>query len=300
MTKRQQHIADLLLLFVTCVWGASFILMKRTVESLAPSQYLAIRFILASIILFIIFFKRIKTIKRNELLYGFIIGIFLFLGMILQVIGLQFTYASKSAFITGLTVVLVPIFVAIIFRKLPKINVFIGVILAFFGIWLLNGAKLNGFNLGDTLTFISDLAFVAQIIAIDVFTSKKDINSINTALIQISTAAVLFTAFSLFFERKPLNFGLFNTVSIITILVTGVLGTALAFTIQVVVQKYTTPTHTALIFSAEPVFGAIFASIIPSSNGQVEILSLISYIGCFLILLGNLSAEFEFKWSEKR
>lgn len=294
MTGKRKILADAVLLFVTMVWGSSFVLMKNTVLDMNPVAFLAVRFTLAWLIVLVIFWKNLRGLKLREVLYGNIIGFFLFAGMLLQVIGLKFTYASKSAFITGLTVILVPVFVALIERKIPKINVTIGVILAFVGLWLLSGAKFSNFNFGDFLTLLADLGFVFQIIFIDIFTAKDNINTINIAIFQLMSAAFLYVMVSMIFGINLINVKI-NLTAIITILITGVFGTALAFTAQVFVQKYTTPTHTALIFSAEPVFGAIFSVIIPSGpNNTTEILPLISYVGCGLILIGMIVAELNF------
>lgn len=294
MSTRKRILADGILLFVTMVWGSSFVLMKNTISQLHPLAFLTIRFAIAWLVVTIIFWRNLKNLKTKEIVYGSIIGFFLFSGMVLQVVGLKYTYASKSAFITGLTVVLVPIFASIIERKIPKMNVIIGVIFAFVGLLLLNGAKISHFNFGDFLTLLADFGFVFQIIFIDIFTAKENVNTINIAIFQLMSAAVLYIVSSLVFGIDILKVKL-TWNSIITILITGVLGTALAFTAQVFVQKYTTPTHTALIFSAEPVFGAIFSAIIPSTISRTtEILPLISYIGCGLILIGMIIAELSF------
>ncbi len=291
---RKRILADGILLFVTMVWGSSFVLMKNTISQLHPLTFLAIRFLLAWLVVTAIFWRNLKKLKPKEIVYGGIIGFFLFLGMALQVVGLKYTYASKSAFITGLTVVLVPIFAGIIERKVPRVNVIVGVIFAFVGLFLLNGAKISHFNFGDFLTLLADFGFVFQIIFIDIFTSKENVSTINIAIFQLMSAAVLYIIFSLVFGVNPFSIKL-TLNSLLTILITGIFGTALAFTAQVFVQKYTTPTHTALIFSAEPVFGAIFSALIPSTvTHTTEILPLISYIGCGLILIGMIIAELSF------
>lgn len=298
LSSKHRIVADAILLFVTMIWGSSFILMKNTIVTLHPLAFLTIRFVLAAIVVVLIFHKNLKLINKKELIYGSIIGFFLFLGMVLQVIGLKYTYASKSAFITGLTVILVPLFTSLIYKAIPKSNVLIGVGLAFLGLCLLNGAKLSQFNLGDFLTLIADLGFVFQIIFIDIFTSKKDINTVNLSIVQLVSAAIFYIIFSQIYRVSIFGLEL-TAISIMTILITGILGTALAFTAQVFVQKYTTPTHTALIFSAEPVFGAIFSALIPSYNNTVEILPLISYIGCGLILIGMIIAEINFNGADR-
>lgn len=285
MTSKRLR-GELLLLFVVAVWGASFPLMRNVISMMPFYAYTSIRFTIAALVLLVIFWKRLKGINRNLLISGSIIGVLLFAGMYLQVLGLYFTTASNSAFITGLNVVMVPIISAYILHKRPDIQAVIGVVLAFLGIFFLSGGMKLNFNLGDTLTLISALCFTFQIIAIDKFTSEHD--AVLLGIVQIASAAVLFDVLYIGAGIKP--FVLSNNALLI-LLITALLGTALAFLVQTVVQEHTTPTRAALIIIMEPVFGAIFSTIIPDMEGKVEILTVTSIVGCTLVLCGMLVAE---------
>lgn len=102
--------ADLFLLLITAIWGASFTLMKNVLEVIPSFAYLSLRFIIATIVLVVIYYKNLRTASKKVIVYGCIIGLMLFGGMALQVSGLYYTTASNSAFITGLNVVMVPKF----------------------------------------------------------------------------------------------------------------------------------------------------------------------------------------------
>jgi len=285
---KKQIKADLILLFVTAIWGISFPLMRNLLTDIPVIPYLAIRFTIAAFLLSIIFFKKHKTIKKDYLFKGSIIGVLLFLGMFLQVYGLYFTTASNSALITGISVVLVPIFLLIIFRKKTETFTLIGILLAFIGLFLITGAINLNLNIGDFVTFLCAIAFALQILFIDKFT--KNMDSIKIGMIEIWIAAILFNLIWLFIDRSVV---VFNVTSIAILLFTSVLGTAFAFMVQVIVQKNTTPSHTALIFSVEPIFGLLFALIIPDRLGNYEIMTLVKFIGVILIMGGIILSEKE-------
>ena len=282
-----KHIkADLSLLLVTAIWGSSFTLSKNVLDHIPSFAYLSLRFIIASVILFTVFFKKLKYINKRAVIGGCIIGLMLFGGMALQVSGLYFTSASNSAFITGLNVIMVPLFSAVILRKRPDRSSIIGVIMAFAGLFFLTGGLDFRFNIGDFLTLLCAVCFALQIIFIDRYNKEQDPALLS--LIQIGFAALLSTVVWLFIDYEPV---VVDTNVAFTLFITGVLGTAFAYLVQTVAQRHTTPTHTALIFTAEPVFGAFFALVIPNSAGAVETLSLNTIVGCVLILAGTLICE---------
>lgn len=214
----------------------------------------------------------------------------MFGGTALQVCGLYYTTASNSAFITGLNVVMVPIVSAVFLRKRPDISSTAGVIIAFAGLFLLSGGLSFSFNLGDLLTLLCAVCWTFQVIFIDKFTNEED--PVLLAILEISLTAVLSSTVWLTLDFKSFTI---NSSVVITLLITGVLGTALAFAVQTIIQRFTSPTHTALIFSAEPVFGAAFAMLIPNAQGVTETLKLNAFIGCMLILGGMLISEIKVK-----
>jgi drug/metabolite transporter (DMT)-like permease len=284
MTKQMR--ADISLLAITVVWGSSFTLMKNVLDHMPPFAYLSLRFIVAAVALAVIFYKKLKHVNRKTVYFGCIIGLVIFGGMALQVYGLRYTTASNSAFITGTNVIMVPVISAMFLRKKPDLNSVIGVILTFAGLFFLTGGMEFSFNFGDFLTLMCAVCFALQIILIDKYTRNED--AVLISLIQIAFAALLYSGVWLGTDFQPVEI---NLPVIATLFITGVLGTAFAYAVQNVVQKDTSPTHTALIFTAEPVFGAVFALLIPNSAGVTETLKFNTVIGCALILLGMLACE---------
>ncbi|MGI6622620.1 MAG: DMT family transporter [Acetivibrionales bacterium] len=283
--------ADLAILGITVVWGSSFIIMKNITEDIPPYAYLALRFLVAAIILIAVFHRQLKSINLRSIWSGSLVGLTLYAGMMLQVTGLKTTSASNSAFITGLNVIMVPIISVLLLKKKPPINALFGVVLASLGLFVLKGFSGN-WTIGDTLTLLCALCFALQIIFIDKFAS--DVNIYHLAIVQIASAAIFYiiTWICADMASAAAPFVIDSKI-ILTVLYTGALGTALGFGVQTIAQKYTTPTRTALIITCEPVFGALFALIIPDVYGKTEVMTIRMILGCLLILSGMLITELD-------
>lgn len=291
MTKQLR--AEIFLLIVTAIWGASFPLMKGIQQDISTFSYLTLRFVIATAALVLVFWSRLRQMNRQILRNGAIIGVMLFGGMGLQVLGLQYTTASNSAFITGLNVVMVPVLSTLLLRKKPGWNATLGVVLAFAGLFFLSGGLRYSFNIGDFLTFLCAICFTLQIVFIDKFTNGQD--PILLAIVQIASTAVL-SAGAWAVEGAAAI--CWSPRLVWTLLITGLLGTALGYAAQTFVQRFTSPTRTALIFTAEPVFGAFFAILIPNAMGVTESLTWNAVWGCILILSGMVIAEI--KWERRK
>jgi drug/metabolite transporter (DMT)-like permease len=184
------------------------------------------------------------------------VGIFLFLGYLLQTLGLRFTSAPKSAFITGLTSVMVPLLGSLVYRIKPRISEWCGILTATAGLGLMTlpdavlpGATAVGnINRGDVLTFFCTIAFGAHIVTLGHFSRRMGFELLSVA--QVGTAAVLSLTLCGWAETPHVEW---RPAVLSAILITGLFATALAFTIQAWAQKYTTPTRTALIYMLEPV-----------------------------------------------
>jgi len=285
MTKKIR--ADIILLLITIVWGASFPLMKMVLDFIPAFAYLSIRFFIAAAVLSLLFHKSFGKMTKKTLVYGSIIGLFMFGGMAFQVMGLYTTSASNSGFITGLNVVMVPVISSVLLKKKPDRASFIGVTLAFAGLFFLSGGLKFDFNTGDFLTFLCAICWAFQIITIDKFTQTEDAPLLAIVQMLFIGAASTFL-WILADAGKPVEI---NRTSAGILLFTGIIGSALAFGGQTIAQKDTTPTHTALILTAEPVFAAIFAMIIPNAQGVTEKPTLTTIIGGAMILAGMLISE---------
>lgn len=284
-------VADFSLLIVTVIWGLSFVLVQNAIAFLAPISFNGIRFSIAAVLLFLclIFFdkKQLKQLNSKLVLAGMFLGIWLFLGYITQTIGLVYTTTSKAGFITGLNVVLVPVFSLFILKQYPNKNAVIGVIIATIGLFLLTMTDVSSLNKGDGWVFLCAICFALQIIFTGKYSSKYP--TLLLTVIQIGTVAVLSVIFSFLFEDWKKSFNpniLFSNDVLFALFITSIFATAIAFFVQTNFQKYTSATRVALIFAMEPVFAAIAGYF-----WAHERLSSSALFGCCLIFAGMLFAE---------
>ena len=292
-TASRRILADISLLSVAFIWGLTFVMVQDAVRTYPVFAFLSARFILAFLAMLpiaLLLRKRTAgwgaaTPLRNQIGAGALIGVILFAGYGFQTAGLQFTTPAKAGFITGLSVVMVPLLGVILLRERPHPAVWAGVGLATAGLAFLSLVGVNldeGVNPGDVLVFFCALSFAAHIFVTGRFSHRM--NPLALTMTQILTVALLASVTSHFFEPPtplfPRGQPLFAAVF------TGILATAIAFGVQTVAQRFTTSTHTALIFATEPVFAALASfALIGERLGPPQLL------GGALILAGMLTAE---------
>ncbi|HWC16519.1 MAG TPA: DMT family transporter [Terriglobales bacterium] len=280
--------AHILLVLVTFIWGATFVLIKNAVEQDAtPLLFNFVRMVVAAATLGIVFHSEVARINRESFRAGVFTGIFLWLGYEFQTTGIRLTSASKSAFITGISVVLVPLFLIAFCGRRIRMWTACGVLAAMVGLFLLTvPASESGLgnwasvNRGDLLTLACAVSFALQIIFLGRATERHRFAQIG--FLQIATAALLMGPTAAL-ERSHITWSSRVTWAIV---ITALLGTAAAFTIQAWAQQFTSPTHTALIFSLEPVFAWMTSYIVLG-----ERLGMRASVGALLILGGVLISE---------
>lgn len=287
--------ADISLLLVAFIWGATFVLVQNAISLLPPHSFNAVRFLLAALLLgswlFILERKQLALLNKKILFSGVIIGLWLFMGYAFQTVGLLYTTSSKAGFITGLSVVMVPLFSILLLKQRPSRNAIIGVLVATVGLYLLTMTDMAALNKGDLFVFFCAIGFAMHII----FTGKfsKEYPTLLLTVIQIGTVAVCSAVFAFIFEDYKLALNpsvLFSSDVFLALFITSVFATALAFFAQTKFQKFTTPTRVALIFAMEPVFAAATAFV-----WIQERLSTSAMIGCLLIFAGMIFAEIPVK-----
>ncbi|HEY3930189.1 MAG TPA: DMT family transporter [Candidatus Koribacter sp.] len=280
--------AHLLLLAVTLVWGSTFVLVKSALGDITPLLFNAVRMTLASAVLAAIYWKSLREMRREAFWSGALVGLMMYAGYEFQTTGLTLTTPSKSAFLTGVSVVLVPIVLRLGWRKHINKWTVLGVVIAFAGLFFLTvppgaggGFKLNGINLGDVLTVGCAISFAFQIVLVGQASERHGFAPI--AFMQVAGAAVLMFATVPVGEHAHVTW---SPVVIWAILITGLLGTAAAFTVQAWAQQFTPATHTALIFLLEPVFAWATSFVVLH-----ERLGIRGSFGAMLILAGVVLSE---------
>lgn len=290
--------ADLALLAVALVWGATFVMVKDALTSIGPFAFLFLRFLLAFVVLLPFCWRAISAGGAGLWRKGAVIGGWLFAGYGLQTLGLQWTTAGKAGFITGLSVVFVPLLAAALTRRLPSRHALTGVAMATVGLAMLTlGGNLRP-GAGDMLVLGCAACFAMHIISVGRADATTPATAAGLAATQIGVTALLAGLASVMTEgdywRNAVT-GVGGDVSMIRLMssevlvaigITAILATAAAFLIQNLAQRHTSPTHTALIFSTEPVFAALFAWLLAG-----ETFGLRAALGAGLILAGILIAE---------
>ncbi|MGG7165364.1 DMT family transporter [Clostridium ihumii] len=289
ISKNKALISDIALLIVAIIWGGGFIAVKDSVNLISPFYQMTLRFSLASLFMVILFFKYLKHLNKNSIFQGIIIGFFMFLGFALQTVGIVYTTASKSAFLTATYVLLVPFFNWLIFKYKPDKYALIGAFICIIGIGMLTLQKDININFGDILTLLCGIGFAAQIIATDIYAKKTE--PLSLTIVQFITASILSFIVAIIFEPKP-------TLSIKvmpSILYLVIFSTMLCFIIQNIAQKYTTASHAAIILSLESVFGSILSIIIFKDKFSLNMI-----LGCLLIFIAIIITETKLSFLKKK
>jgi len=270
------------------IWGCTFPLIKAALADSSPLMLNAVRMSLAAVLLAIYYRKQLTSLTRQAFVTGATVGLFLGLGYAFQTAGLRLTTPSKSAFLTGISTVLVPLVLVIFWRmKIHRWRV-VGIMMALTGLFLMTVpagrqamADFANVNSGDLLTIACAFAFAFQIVLLGRSTQRFPFEQM--AVLQIGVGALLTAIFAPFLEHQHVRP---TPVVLATVLITGILGTAVAFTVQAWAQQFTPATHAALIFNLEPVFAWITSFIFLR-----ERLGMRAGAGALLILCGILISE---------
>ena len=286
--RKRQHKANLSLLGVAFIWGITFVVVKDALDYIGPYYFLALRFAAAFLFLAAVYYRQLIKTSFMEIRAGVLIGLFLFGGYAFQTVGLKYTGAANAGFITGLSVVLVPIFAVLLSRRPPGAYLAAGALSSVTGLALLSLSASLSFNYGDLLVFFCAVCFAAHIILVGRYSSR--FNPVSLTLIQIGTVSLISLLFGIALEAAPATI---TDPVWIALLVTAIPATSLAFLIQNKVQRFTSAAHTAIIFTMEPVFAGLGAYVLAG-----ELLSGRQIAGCILILAGMLIADIKAKATE--
>lgn len=300
------------LLLTALLWGTAFIFQKNSTDYVDAFSFNFLRFSTALPALFLLRFlpKKMflpdlsdipqqRRFRHTALFIGVGGGVFMFLGISLQQWGLSYTTAGKSGFLTSLYIIIVPI-LALFIGQRCRLEVWVGAVITIVGVYLLGSGEVAGnaesqFNIGDVMTLVCTLAWAAQVLWLSIF--ARYANVLNIAIIQMAVVAGLSGLVMLFLWLTQENPGDYNLPSwdiiwIIKndILYTGVISAAVAFTLQILGQRYVPATNAALIMSTEAVF-ALIAGVVFLG----EVVTVAALIGCSCIMVGIILAQLQGK-----
>jgi drug/metabolite transporter (DMT)-like permease len=273
-------VALIALIAVTAVWGVTFVQVKDAVEIYPLYAFLAVRYAIATGVLGAVGALRVRTLGRGGFAAGAMLGALLGVGIGLQTAGLERTTVSSTGFITGLYVVLTPLFGLALFRTRVGLEVWLGIVLSVAGLAMLSGVHVGSTN-GDLLVLASSAAQALQILMVERYANRYD--AVALTLVELATCLAGFLVLAL--ARGELSLPRGWTVCG-ALVVTGVFASALAYLIQVWAQRQLSAARIALVFSLETVFAGLFGFWLSGDR-----LGWLGWGGCAAILGGIVLAE---------
>jgi drug/metabolite transporter (DMT)-like permease len=281
-----RHLANLLLLLAGAIWGMGFVAQSTAMQSIGPFLFIGMRFLVAALMLAPFAWREARQsgapVSRLHLRGFALVGLALFSAMALQQVGLTLTTVTNSGFLTGLYVVFVPFITLFVLGQPLHPVIWPAVLMTFAGIWMLAGGSLTSLNAGDLLTIGCALLYAVQMILVARYVGPSG-RPLTLSFVQYLLAAALGLGVGL--TSEPFDRALLMQ-AMPEILYSGVIATGLAFTLQVIGQRYTTAPQAAIFISTESLFAALFAMLLLG-----EQVPAIGYAGGLLIFLAILLAE---------
>ena len=299
MSINNNQRADLFMLLITLIWSGTFVIIKNALDDVPPFMYTALRFLLASIIGYMLWFRSIKGITYRELMQGSVLGLFFGLGFLSQTWGLQHTSVANSSFITGSMAIFTPIAAYVIDkRNISRLQMIgIGIVLIGLALFTQQGVQEVRFNAGDIATLFCAVMWGMYITFTDSFMRNAiDVPSVSARLTFVQfIVSCLFSIIASLIAEGPIDAfpgmieqAFSSTDFIIALGYTAILASIVATYIQTRYQHETTPVKAALMFSTEPVAATMLAVMV-----GMEILTLSKFLMGLVVIGGVLLAQAE-------
>jgi drug/metabolite transporter (DMT)-like permease len=278
--------ANLCLLLAGAIWGGGFVAQSTAMKSLGPLWFIGLRFLVATLAVAPFAWRERRRAARpvspRDYAAFTAIGIALFSGALTQQVGLLTTSVTNSGFLTGLYVVMVPILTVVLLRRAPHWIIWPAAALALLGIFLLSGGSLTSLSYGDAMTIVCAFCWAIQVFLIGIFASESGRPLLLSAW-QFGVTGIFALAAAVLLEPISLD-AIYNARS--EILYAGVFSSGLAFSLQVIGQRYTTAPQAAIFLSSEALFAAAFGAVLLG-----ETITPLGYLGCAIIFLAMLIVE---------
>lgn len=278
---RRAPLAELALVGICAVWGLTFPMVQDAVAVVPVMTFLAYRFLAAALIVAIAFRVRLSRLSRDAVLAGAAMGVFLTGGYVFQTFGLERTSAANAGFITGLFVVLTPLFGALLLRQAAGGVAWAAALVSMAGLLLLSGFGGGGRLAGDALVLLCACSFSFHILVTDRAVKAHDVVGLLVVQLAFCGGVSLLVAAAqaeLTLPRAPEVWA--------ALVVTAVFASALGFFVQTYAQRHASPARTALILTSEPVFAGLFAYLL---KGQT--LTATGWLGAALIMIAIVAVE---------
>ncbi|KAF2326468.1 DMT family transporter [Flavobacterium ginsenosidimutans] len=283
--ERRQLLLFLLILG-TAFWGVSYSVTKMAIGHYSLNVFLFYRFLLAVVVLSIIFWKYVKDINREAIKTGFILAVPMFLGIQLQTVGLKYTDASQCSFIAGLTVIIIPLLKLAIYKTNASLKIWIAALTALTGLFIIAIQDKFTINFGDLFTIAGAFAFAVYLIAVEKHSATKNL---LYSIVPMFAFCALFT-FLIALTDGSSEWLPQNNTFWMGVIYCALFSTAFMYTVSNISQRYLSAERVAVIYLFEPVFGAIGAFFILGENLSWRLL-----LGGTLIFSATIISEVNFK-----
>lgn len=294
---------EVFLVIAAILWGGTFVVIKLALESVPPFLFLSIRFWIAGAVTLVLYRKTLLSKENRKKEYwipAFFVACSALLGYAFQTIGLKYTTATQSGFITGAYVIFVPILQILVKRRFPSLRTWVAVVIVLFGLFLIsqNNRSMDEilesfvFGWGEFLTLIGAFCFAIYILMIDIYSKKVPVPvlvSFEILLIAVVSSFLFPVEISLFANGIPIQFDFKFWLGVIY---TSIFATIFTTQIQARFQKSVPPARAGVLYSLEPVFSFFLAFLVLH-----ERLSLIGIIGASVALFGIIFSEIG-KWNK--
>ncbi len=294
MKNKKSLLGSLSLLLTALIWGTAFGAQSKGMDFVAPFTFNGFRSFIAvlalSIGLLIIWLRKHKNpnfrlVNNKKALIGSLLcGLCLFLATSVQQIGISMTTVGKAGFLSALYIILVPI-LGLFLKKTLSPKIWFCLIMALIGLYLLCIKENFTIGLGDFLILLSTLGFAIQILIIDYI--SNDINPLLLSIIQFGVVGIL-SLFPIIIIEKPTIEASIQAMPYL--LFAGILSSGIAYTLQIVGQKYTNPTIASLILSLESVIAAITGVLFLNEQMILQ-----EFVGCLFIFMAIIFSQINFK-----
>jgi drug/metabolite transporter (DMT)-like permease len=282
-------VAVLLLVICTALWGLAFVFQKGAMDHMEPLTFAAIRYVLGTLLVLPLAIREYRrhgarggVVTRGQWLRIAVLSLAFFLGVALQQVALVTTSVTNGGFITSLYVIVTPIVTYLLLRTRPHPIIYLGAPLALFGTYLLTGARLDGFAVGDVQLLLCAVCWGVQVSMLGALVEETGL-PVTISTINFAATALLSLAGAAAFETPELSGILAGWIPI---LYAGVFSTAIAFTLQAIGQQHVPPANAAIILSAESLFAALGGALILG-----ERLPALGYLGAAIIFATILMIE---------
>ena len=255
----REYKAEAMLLVVTLTWGLSFPLVKILLADISPLMLVFVRFLITLVLFVIIYRREIEFRDFQSWKYGLILGVLLYIGYLFQTVGMIYTTAVKSAFITGINLIFIPFAQYLVLKLRPGLQNVAGAVLVMTGLFLFTGAYIGETNIGDILTVFCAISFAIHIVYLSKFSVR--LGFVPLAFGQFAAMSVLGLISTVLFEA-PLFGEIRMNISLLSftyLMFTSVISTLLSLVLMVKYQPQTTPLRAGIIYNFEAVFASVFA-----------------------------------------